>query len=152
MIFFSLIMLIASIRMIRARQKDVVEKEIVSHGHAMIIAQGIVVGVITGIVGAGGGFLIIPALVLFSGLEMKKAIGTSLLVIAVNSLLGFFGDMTQVREVDFPFMIMLSCIAIAGVFLGNYLSKFVRGKDLKSGFGWFTLTMALYIMIKEIII
>jgi len=152
MVFFSLIMLIASVRMIRDKQKESEDDVKVKHNYFMVILQGVLVGVITGIVGAGGGFLIIPALVLFTGLPMKKAIGTSLLVIAVNSLIGFMGDLSLVKEINFPFMILLSSIAVVGVFLGAYMSKFVKGTQLRSGFGWFTLTMALYIMIKETVI
>ena len=152
MVFFSLIMLLASIRMIRDKQKDNEGDAVIKHNYFMITMQGLLVGIITGIIGAGGGFLIIPALVLLTGLPMKKAIGTSLLVIAVNSLIGFMGDMSLVREINFPLMIILSSIAVLGVFLGAYMSKFIKGKDLRSGFGWFTLTMALYIIIKETVI
>jgi uncharacterized membrane protein YfcA len=87
-----------------------------------------------------------------AGLPMKKAIGTSLIIIAVNSLIGFIGDMTLVKEINFPFMMLLSGLAVAGVFLGTYLARFVQGNNLKSGFGWFALTMSVYILIKEIII
>lgn len=152
MIFFSLIMLIASIRMIRDKSREGDENRLVRHNFFMIILQGLIVGIITGLVGAGGGFLIIPALVLFTGLPMKKAIGTSLVVIAVNSLIGFIGDMDLVREVNFHLMMLLSGIAIAGVFMGAYMSKFMEGKALRAGFGWFTLTMAVYIMIKEVVV
>jgi hypothetical protein len=82
---------------------------------------------------------------------MKKAIGTSLLVIAVNSLVGFVGDIELLKEVNFSLLAVLSGIAVVGVFLGAYLSNFVKGKDLKSGFGWFSLLMAIYIMIREVV-
>jgi hypothetical protein len=82
---------------------------------------------------------------------MKKAIGTSLLVIAVNSLVGFVGDIELLKEVNFSLLAVLSGIAVVGVFLGTYLSNFVKGKDLKSGFGWFSLLMAIYIMIREVV-
>jgi uncharacterized membrane protein YfcA len=81
---------------------------------------------------------------------MKKAIGTSLIVIAINSLIGFVGDMHLAREIDFPFMMILSSLAVMGVFLGIYLSRFIDGKNLKSGFGWFALAMAIFIVIKEL--
>ena len=151
MIFFAMIMALASIRMIRDKSPDA-EDKLPNQNYLKIILQGSVVGVITGIVGAGGGFLIIPALVLFSGLPMKKAIGTSLLVIAINSLVGFVGDIELVKEVNFSLLAVLSGIAVVGVFLGSYLSNFVKGKDLKSGFGWFSLIMAMYILIREILI
>jgi len=151
MIFFSVTMLMASVQMIRDRRRVFTDP---SHQkkYFMIVAQGFIVGVVTGIVGAGGGFLIIPALVLLTGLTMKQAIGTSLIIIAINSLVGFFGDLTLVKEIDFPFIILVSGLAIAGVFLGSYFSRFIEGRRLKSGFGWFALTMSIYIMIKEIVL
>lgn len=152
MVFFSIIMLVASLRMIRDTTPDHKEYQTKQNRFFKIILLGVGVGVITGIVGAGGGFLIIPALVFVVGLPMKQAIGTSLIIIAVNSWIGFIGDMTLVREVNFPFMIVLSGLAVAGVFLGTYLTKFVEGRNLKSGFGWFALTMSIYILIKEVII
>jgi uncharacterized membrane protein YfcA len=118
----------------------------------MLIVQGLGVGIITGIVGAGGGFLIIPALVLLTGLPMKKAIGTSLIIIAINSLIGFLGDMDLLKEIDFRLMFLVSTLAVSGVFLGNYLSRFIAGKNLKSGFGWFALAMAMFIALKETVI
>lgn len=151
MLFFSIIMVLAAVRMIRDKQRE--EKDVtMDHKQLLIvILQGFVVGLVTGIIGAGGGFLIIPALVLLVGLPMKKAIGTSLIVIAINSLFGFVGDMHLVREINFPFMAILSTLAVLGVFLGMYLSKFIDGKNLKSGFGWFALAMAIFIMIKELV-
>ncbi len=152
MVFFSIIMIAVAIRMIAGKQKNSGEDHSITPNLLMILLQGIVVGVISGIVGAGGGFLIIPALVLLAGLPMKKAIGTSLIIIAANSLVGFLGDLHIIPQIDFPFMIILSGLAIAGVFLGTYLSRFVKGNNLKSGFGWFALSMAIYILVKEIVI
>ena len=152
MVFFSIIMLVASLRMIRDSTPDHTEYQTKQNRFFKIILLGAVVGVITGIAGAGGGFLIIPALVFVAALPMKQAIGTSLIIIAVNSWIGFISDMTLVREINFPFMIVLSGLAVAGVFLGAYLTKFVEGRNLKSGFGWFALTMSIYILIKEVII
>jgi len=150
MLFFSLIMFVASIQMIRNKPGG--EQSDSRHVIAMLVLQGLGVGVITGIVGAGGGFLIIPALVLLTGLPMKKAIGTSLIIIAINSLIGFLGDMSLLKEIDFGLMFLVSLLAVSGVFLGNYLSRFIAAKNLKSGFGWFALAMAMFIVIKEIVI
>jgi len=152
MIFFSIIMMAASIRMIIDKQKDNGEDHLITPNLFMIFLQGLIVGVLSGIVGAGGGFLIIPALVLLAGLPMKKAIGTSLIIIAVNSLAGFLGDFHIMSQIDFSFMLILSVMAIAGIFLGTYLSRFVKGNNLKSGFGWFAFLMAIYIVVKEVII
>lgn len=116
----------------------------------VILVQGAVVGVVTGIAGAGGGFLIIPALVLLLKMPMKRAIGTSLIIIAVNSLVGFMGNRDLLAEIDFPLMMLVSFLAIAGIFLGMILSRFIDGKQLKSGFGWFALALATFIMINEL--
>jgi len=152
MIFFSIIMLLAAVRMIRDKQREYAKTHTHQKNYLMIVAQGFVVGIVTGIIGAGGGFLIIPALVLLTGLTMKQAIGTSLVIIAINSLIGFFGDLSLVKEVDFPFVLLVSGLAVTGVILGSYLSRYIEGRRLKAGFGWFALTMSVYIMIKEIVL
>jgi uncharacterized membrane protein YfcA len=114
-----------------------------------ILAEGIVVGTLTGLVGAGGGFLIIPALVLFSKLDMKMAVGTSLLIIAVKSLFGFIGDVFN-YEINWMFLAIFSTISIAGIFIGTFLSTKIQADKLKTSFGWFVLVMGVYIFIKEI--
>jgi len=109
-----------------------------------------VVGLLTGVVGAGGGFLIIPALVLLAKLPMKKAVATSLLIIAVKSLIGFIGDVENM-EIDWTFLMLFTGISIGGIWLGVYLNNFVNGKKLKKGFGWFVLVMGIYIIWKELV-
>ena len=101
------------------------------------------------LVGAGGGFIIIPILVLLAGLPMKKAVGTSLFIIALNSLLGFLGDLGH-QPIDWPFLLFFTLLAVLGIFLGVYLNKFIDGKKLKKGFGWFVLVMGIYILWKEL--
>jgi uncharacterized protein len=152
MVFFSLIMIAAAIGMIRS--KPGIESKAPTNGYnyPLILLEGLVVGVLTGLVGAGGGFLIIPALVLFAHLPMKKAVGTSLLIIAAKSLIGFLGDIGSGQPIDFAFMISVSAIAIAGIFAGTYLSRFIGGHSLKKGFGWFVLGMGVYIVLKETIL
>ena len=153
MTFFAFIMLLAAISMIRSghKNKDVAEsKEPQIFNYPLIIIDGLVVGTLTGIVGAGGGFLIIPALVLLARLPMKLAVGTSLLIIAVKSLIGFMGDIQSGQLIDWPFLLLFTAFAIAGIMLGSYASNFVSGKKLKSGFGWFVLVMSIYIFVKEI--
>lgn len=151
MIFFAIIMLLASISMIRSKREDNGEESEVKYNYPMIILEGLVVGVLTGIVGAGGGFLIIPALVLLAKLPMKKAVGTSLLIIAIKSLIGFVGDV-QNLEIDWNFLIIFTSIAIGGILLGIFLSNYIEGKKLKKAFGWFVLVMGVYIMVKELLL
>jgi uncharacterized protein len=108
-------------------------------------------GMITGIVGAGGGFMIIPALVFVLKLPMKEAIGTSLLIIAFNSLLGFAGSANHI-SIHWQFLLTIAAFAIAGIFIGNILSKKIDGAKLKPAFGWFVLIMGIYIIVKETIL
>lgn len=148
MTFFAIIMFIASISMIRAKD-DIPNPELKSSIHIpYLILIGIGVGLLTGIVGAGGGFLIIPALVLLAKLPMKTAIGTSLFIIAANSLIGFTGDLQQ-REIDWSFLLVFTAISVLGIIVGVYMSKFISGNKLKRGFGWFTLIVSFYIIFKE---
>ncbi len=149
MLFFALIMLVASISMIRNKRSDSAEETVITYNFPLIIIEGFVVGVLTGIVGAGGGFLIIPALVLLAKLPMKKAVATSLLIIAIKSLIGFIGDVENL-DIDWEFLMIFTSISVIGIFLGIYLSKFIKGKNLKKGFGWFVLFMGVYIIYKEL--
>lgn len=154
MVFFALVMLAASVSMIRNKREEKdeeAETEPVFNVPA-IVAEGVVVGVLTGIVGAGGGFLIIPALVLFAKLPMKKAVGTSLLIIAAKSLIGFIGDVQRPDlSIDWTLLLTVTAIAVAGIFVGIYATNFIDGKKLKKGFGWFVLVMAVYIILKQIV-
>ena len=149
MIFFAVIMLGAAISMIRER-KEVVLKKDVQFNYTLIIIEGLVVGILTGLVGAGGGFLIIPALVLFANLPMKKAVATSLMIIAIKSLIGFLGDIGNI-EIAWGFLLTFAGLSMIGIVLGIYLNNFIDGKKLKKGFGWFVLAMAIYILLKELI-
>lgn len=149
MIFFALIMLVAAISMIRSKNGAEDSDTQVQYNYPLILIEGVVVGIITGIVGAGGGFLIIPALVLFAKLPMKKAVATSLLIIAIKSLIGFLGDV-QNLQIDWQFLLFFTGISILGIFLGIRLGRLVNGSKLKKGFGWFVLLMGLYILLKEL--
>ena len=104
---------------------------------------------VTGFLGAGGGFLLIPALVLVVKMPMKQAVGTSLLIIALNSLIGFTGDIGHFK-IDWIFLTIITLVAIAGIFVGGFLAKKVEGDKLKKAFGWFVLVMGIYILAKEI--
>jgi uncharacterized membrane protein YfcA len=150
MILFAILMVFASVSMIRSKPKPVVEEDVKQKfNYPMILLEGAVVGMLTGLVGAGGGFLIIPALVLLSKLPMKQAIGTSLLIIAAKSLIGFTGDLGK-AEMDWTLLLSVTGLAIVGIFIGNAMSKKVSPDGLKKGFGWFVLFMGIYIIIKEL--
>lgn len=150
MAFFALIMLLAAVSMIRAGTKSVEEEvQSLKFNYPLILIEGAVVGVLTGIVGAGGGFLIIPALVLLARLPMKMAIGTSLLIIAAKSLIGFTGDIAAGVQIDWIFLMIFTTLSIVGIFVGVYLTRFITAGKLKTGFGYFVLIMAVYILAKE---
>ncbi|HQQ95220.1 MAG TPA: sulfite exporter TauE/SafE family protein [Bacteroidia bacterium] len=149
MVLFALLMIAASYSMIRKGKAESGEENRVRHfNYALILMEGIVVGVLTGLVGAGGGFLIIPALVLLSGLPMKKAVGTSLLIIAAKSLIGFFGE-HNLKGMDWQLLTFTTLVASVGIFVGAMLSRRIDGARLKPAFGWFVLVMGVYIIIKE---
>jgi uncharacterized protein len=156
LLLFAIIMLLASYSMIKKQKNsngngNQNESEI-KYNYPLIIAEGVVVGVITGLVGAGGGFLIIPALVLLAKLPMKKAVGTSLVIIAAKSLIGFIGDMKGDEIIDWKFLLVFSAIAIVGIISGSILSKKISGDKLKPAFGWFVLVMGIYIILKETVL
>jgi len=150
MLVFAIVMFVASITMIKER------KELKSFSGdpkvIYILAEGVLVGLLTGFVGAGGGFLIIPALVIFLGLEMKKAVGTSLMIISMKSLIGFVGDLQGDIHIDWSFLLIFSLISIVGIFTGNKISKNISSSKLKKSFGYFVLVMAIYIIVKELFI
>ena len=151
MVFFAIIMLLASYSMIR-KKKDVEEvEEKPKFNYPLIVGEGFGVGIITGLVGAGGGFLIIPALVILAKLPMKKAVATSLLIIAIKSLIGFIGDVENL-VIDWAFLLTFTGLSVVGIFIGIYLNQFIQGNKLKKAFGWFVLLMAIYILLKETVL
>jgi uncharacterized protein len=151
MVFFALVMLAASYSMIKNNKKVTAdESPELYFNYPLIALEGGVVGVLTGIVGAGGGFLIIPALVLLARLPMKMAVGTSLLIIAAKSLIGFMGDVSNI-SVNWSFLVGFTALSVVGIFLGSYLSKYIPGDKLKKSFGWFVLVMGIYIIAKELL-
>jgi uncharacterized membrane protein YfcA len=149
MVLFAVLMLVASISMIRSKHFETIEEETTKTNFAKLIIYGLSIGLVTGFLGAGGGFLLIPALVLLLHLPMKKAIGTSLFIIALTSLSGFIGD-TGHFDTNWIFLLTVSVIAITGVLIGALLGKSINGAKLKTGFGWFVLAMGIYIIVKEI--
>ena len=148
MVVFAILMLAASVSMIKSRKiaadNEAKEKPL------MLVLYGVLIGLVTGFLGAGGGFLLIPALVIIMKLPMKEAIGTSLLIIALNSLIGFLGDIGR-HPIEWKFIVTIAAIAIVGIFIGGYFNQKVNSEKLKKGFGWFVLVMGFYILLKELL-
>lgn len=153
MVAFALIMLFAAISMIRAKNDEIDNEDVadIKFNYLLISAEGLLVGALTGFVGAGGGFLIIPALVMFAKLPMRLAIGTSLLIIAIKSLIGFIGDIQNITGIDWSLLGIFTAVASTGIFIGSFLSKKVEVNSLRKVFGWFVLVMAIYILMKELV-
>lgn len=150
MILFAIAMIAASVSMIRGRKDTSVSETNQKLNYPAIFIFGLLVGSFTGLVGAGGGFLIIPALIVLAKLPMKVAVGTSLLIIASNSLIGFMGDVTS-REIDWKLLLLFTGIAVIGIFIGSALSNKIDGAKLKPAFGWFVLIMGVFILGKSLI-
>lgn len=150
MLVFGILMLFASVTMIRSHNIITLKNEKSHHNKGLVLMLlGLLIGVITGFLGAGGGFLIIPTLVIFLKLPMKKAVGTSLLIIAINSLFGFLFSLKQFTF-NWSMLIIFSILAITGIFIGSKLAEKISGPSLKRGFGWFVLVMGIYIITKEL--
>ena len=148
MLFFAMLMLIAALSMILGKNKKEEEEGILPVYGFTLMLVGLAEGLLTGIVGAGGGFLIIPALVILAKLPMKKAIATSLVIISIKSLVGFTGDLLS-TAIDWSFLSKIVLLATLGIIIGNYLNKKMEGAKLKKGFGYFVLAMALIIFIEQ---
>lgn len=172
MIFFATIMFLAGVSMIRSGDKggNTRKRQDGSTSNSsgdsqinipllqnpsirivLLIFQGLVDGVVTGIVGAGGGFLIVPILVLFNKMEVKLAIGTSLAIISLKTLIGFGSSLSTTNNIDYQFLLVFTAISILGILIGQKLSSKLDGRRLKILFGYFVVIFAIYISIKEII-
>ena len=147
MVVFAVLMIAASVSMIKDKKVKIAEK--VRSSPKTLVFYGVLIGLVTGFLGAGGGFLLIPALVILMKLPMKEAIGTSLLIIALNSLIGFLGDIGR-HPIDWLFISFLTLLAVAGIFIGGYFNGKANSEKLKKGFGWFVLIMGVYIITREL--
>lgn len=154
LVAFAALMVGAAVSMIRSksaeRALDTAGQQQQSFNYPLVLGIGLVVGTLTGLVGAGGGFLIIPGLVLGARLPMKLAVGTSLAIIALNSLIGFAGDLSAGTPIDWSFLLGFLAFTLAGIVLGTYLARFIPGARLKPTFGWFTLAMGTFILLREL--
>ncbi|GHC61930.1 sulfite exporter TauE/SafE family protein [Ulvibacter litoralis] len=150
---FALLMFPAAYSMLKGKKVSPIKTtEKVKYNYFLILIQGFILGTITGLIGAGGGFLIIPALVILANLKMKVAVGTSLIIIALNALIGFFLGDALLITIDWSFLTKVTGLSIVGIFIGSYLGNFIDGKKLKKGFGYFIIIMALFIFFMEFII
>lgn len=146
MLFFAVIMVFGALSVLKKKTQNTNNEE--KRNLILIGIQTFTIGIIIGLVGAGGGFLIIPSLILFAKLPMRKAVGTSLFIIAMNSLVGFIGDV-QNLEIDWLFLLTFSSISVLGIFTGMYLTKYTNESQLKKIFAYFVLVMAVIILLKE---
>ena len=146
MLFFAVIMVFGALSVLKKKSQNTNSEE--KRNLFLIVIQTFTIGIIIGLVGAGGGFLIIPSLILFAKLPMRKAVGTSLFIIAMNSLVGFIGDV-QNLEIDWMFLLIFSAISVVGIFTGMYLTKYTNESQLKKIFAYFVLVMAAIILLKE---
>lgn len=147
---FAVLMIAASVSMIKKRRERIPLAVHSSLRTALIAAEGLVVGLIAGFVGAGGGFLIIPALVIFAGLHMRTAIGTSLMIIAAQSLAGFAGDVSRGIEVNWILLGEVSVIAVTGILAGSAFAHRFKEQNLKTAFGWFVLILGSTILLEQL--
>jgi uncharacterized membrane protein YfcA len=150
MIVFAIVMILASTQMIKSSKKiELNSNEKLNYFHVAI--YGIVIGFISGFVGAGGGFLIIPTLLFLAKTPMKIAVGTSLFIVASQSLIGFSGDIRSNQIIDWNMLSIFTTCSIIGIFIGSLLSNKVESEKLKTAFGWFVLVMGIYIIIRELL-
>lgn len=146
MLLFAILMLMSAWSMIRNKKRQAQQDMPVNN--TRLTFYGIGIGLVTGFLGAGGGFLIVPTLVLLCGLNMKEAVATSLLIISCNSLAGFIGDIGHFN-LDWKLLLSVTGLAVAGMLIGTFVSRKIKNESLKKGFGWFILIMGIYIIMKE---
>jgi uncharacterized membrane protein YfcA len=149
MVVFAIVMIFASVRMIKPFKEKIVVED-VQLNYFKIALMGILIGLISGFVGAGGGFLIVPTLLFFAKTPMKMAVGTSLFIVSAQSLIGFIGDIMSNQIIDWKLLEYFTLASIIGIFIGNFIAKKVEDEKLKTSFGWFVLAMGIYIILREL--
>ena len=149
MVVFAFVMIFASVRMIKPlKERITADREKLNYYKIALL--GMFIGLLSGFVGAGGGFLIVPTLLFFAKTPMKMAVGTSLFIVSLQSLIGFSGDIMGHQIIDWKLLIIFTGASIIGIFIGNFISKKVEDDKLKTSFGWFVLAMGIYIIIREL--
>jgi len=147
LILFAVLMILASYYMIRKTDEKEANLNTGIHKKTLILL-GFLIGSLTGLLGAGGGFMIVPVLI-YCSLTMRQAVGTSLFIITITSLIGFLGDVHLGVKIDYLFLLKYSAMAAAGILIGTYLSNYISSVKLKPAFGIFILISGLYILLKE---
>ncbi len=150
LVLFAVLMLISSIKMIKKYDRQRIRKS-EEINYTLLISQGLLVGIITGFIGAGGGFMIVPALVMLLGLSMKEAVSTSLVIISFNSLIGFVSSLDKI-DVNWTFLLSFSALSVLGILIGVRFAKKIEGRKLRPMFGWFVLVMGIWIIANELFI
>ncbi len=146
LLLFAVLMLVAARSMIR--QRELVGENDAPLRPSLVVGEGLLVGALTGLVGAGGGFLIIPVLVNVLKMPMKTAIGTSLVIITLNSLSGFVFSLAG-SHIQWQFLLSITAVAMIGILIGSRLSNYLEGQRLRPVFGWFVLLMGVFIILRE---
>ena len=153
MMAFAVVMILAAYSMITNKQEDCIDcGKKMEKNTKLLVIQGIIIGMISGIFGAGGGFLIIPGLVVLAKVPMKNAVATSLFLVAINSFVGFGSDYQQFSSFNWNLLGILTGLSVIGIIIGNYLSKFISSTQLKPIFGYFILVIAGLILMQELIL
>ena len=150
LILFAILMLISAFKMIKKIDRQGLRKS-EDINYTLLISQGLLVGIVTGFIGAGGGFLIVPALVMLLGIPMKQAVGTSLLIIAINSSVGFISSLDR-TIIDWPFLLFFTGLSVFGILIGVKVAKRIAGPKLRPMFGWLVLAMGIWMIINELLI
>ncbi len=149
MLFFSFVIILSSVLMMKKPITESITKTTSQKNYGLLIVIGLAVGVLTGLIGAGGGFIIVPALVVFARITIKQAVATSLIIITFNSLIGFSSDLSFLK-IEWDFLILFTILSILGIFVGTFISNYVRESTLKTNFARFMIVMAVVIIFKEL--
>lgn len=150
LILFAVLMLLSAIKMIQKKERVRKPRESETN-YTLLVSQGLLVGIVTGFIGAGGGFLIVPALVMLLGVSMKEAVATSLFIISINSFIGFASSLDKIT-VDWAFLLSFTSLSIIGILIGVAFSKRIEPRKLKPIFGWFVLVMGIWIIVTELLL